>query len=75
MKYKKPILKNTTKQQSFMSERHAVFTEEINKISLSSNDDKRMQSIDSVETYAYGRSIIRNKEKIKRNSMIKRYKK
>ena len=33
-----------------------VFTEEINKIALSSNDDKRMQSIDSIETYAYGTS-------------------
>ena len=33
----------------FKSERH-VFTEEINKIALSSNNDKRMQSIDSIET-------------------------
>ena len=33
-----------------------VFTEEITKILLSSNDDKRMQSIDSIETYAYGTS-------------------
>ena len=41
-------------QQRFESERHNVFTEEINKIALSSNDDKRMQSIDSIETYAYG---------------------
>ena len=41
-------------QQRFKSERHNVFTEEINKIALSSNDDKRMQSIDSIETYAYG---------------------
>ena len=41
-------------QQRFDSERHNVFTEEINKIALSSNDDKRMQSIDSIETYAYG---------------------
>ena len=29
-----------------------VFTEEINKIALSSNDDKRMQSIDSIEAFA-----------------------
>ena len=29
-------------QQRFKSERHNVFTEEINKIALSSNDDKRM---------------------------------
>ena len=33
-----------------------LFTEEINKIALSSNDDKKMQSIDSTETYAYGTS-------------------
>ena len=47
----KSILKT---QQRFKSERHNVFTEEINKIALSSNDDKRMQSIDLIETYAYG---------------------
>ena len=29
------------------------FTEEIDKITSSSNDDKRMQSIDSIETYAH----------------------
>ena len=32
---------------------HNVFTEEINKTALSSNDDKRMQSIDLIETYAH----------------------
>ena len=39
-------------QQRFKSERNNVFTEEINKTSLSLNDDKRMLSIDSIETYA-----------------------
>ena len=29
---------------------HSAFTEEINKIALSSNDDKRIQSIASIET-------------------------
>ena len=31
-------------------------TEEINKIALSSDDDKRIQYIDSIETHAYGTS-------------------
>ena len=30
-------------QQRFITEKQSVFTEEINKIALSSNDDKRMQ--------------------------------
>ena len=37
-------------QQRFKRERHNVFTEEINKTALSSNHDKRMQSIDSIRT-------------------------
>ena len=41
-------------QQRFKSERH-VFSEEINKIALSLNDDKRMQSIDLTELCAYGK--------------------
>ena len=36
--------------QRFKSERHNIFTEEINKIALSSNDEERIQSIDSIET-------------------------
>ena len=49
-----------------------VFTEEINKISLSSNDDKRMSSIGLTEKYAYGtsRDIIYVKEKIKHYNVI-----
>ena len=49
----KSILKT---QQRLKSRRHNVFTEEIDKIALSSNDDKRIQSIDSIETYACGTS-------------------
>ena len=35
-----------------------------------------MQSIDSIETYAYGtiKDLICKKEKIKRNNIIKQYK-
>ena len=41
-------------QQRFKSERYNVFAEEINKVALSSDDDKRIQSFDAIETYAYG---------------------
>ena len=54
IKNNKLILKS---QPRFKRERHNVFTEEINKIDLSSNDEKRMQPIDSIETYAYGTSV------------------
>ena len=57
----------------FESERHNAFTEEINKIVVSSNDDKRMQSIDTIETYGYGTSkdLVSDKEEIKCNKIIK----
>ena len=60
-------------QQRFKSERHNVFSEEINKIALNSNDDKRMQPIDLIETYAYGTSkdLVSNKEEIKCSNVIK----
>ena len=71
------ILKILEIQRRFKSERHNVFTEEMNKIALSSNDEKRMQSIDLTEIYAYGTSkdLLTNKEEIKYNNIIKRYKK
>ena len=63
-------------QQRFNSERHSVFTEENNKIALNLNDDKRIQSNDSIETYAYGASkdLVSEKEEIKCNNIIKRNK-
>ena len=47
----KIILKS---QQRFKSDHHNVYTEEINKIALSSNDDKRLQTSDRIKTYPYG---------------------
>ena len=63
-------------QQRFKSERHNVFTEEISKIALGSNDDKRMQSIDLIETDVYGTSkdLVSEKEEDKFNNIIKWYK-
>ena len=64
-------------QQKFKSERHNVFTEDINKTALNSNDDKRMKLINLIETYAYGTSkdLVSEKEEIKCTNIIKRYKK
>ena len=55
------------REQRFKSEKHNVFTEEINSIALSSNDDKRMQSIGLIETYSYGmnRDLVSEKEEFK----------
>ena len=71
MRNNKSILKT---QQRFKNERLNVFTEESNKIALISNDDNRMQFIDSIETYAYGTSedLVSEKEEIKCNNIIKR---
>ena len=41
-------------QQRFKSENHIVFTENINKIALSCNDDKRFVATDGIESYPYG---------------------
>ena len=54
-------------QQRFKSERHNVFTKEINNIALDSNYDNRMESIDSMETYAYrmSKDLVSEKEVVK----------
>ena len=41
-------------QQRFKCDHHKVYTKEINKIALSSNDDKRLHTFDGIETYLYG---------------------
>ena len=41
-------------QQRFKSDGHNVNTEEINKVALSFNDDKRLMSCDGTATYPYG---------------------
>ena len=41
-------------QEIFKSEAHNVYTEEINKIALSSNDDNRLQTFDRIKSYPYG---------------------
>ena len=40
-------------QQRFKSYNHDVYTEEVNKISLTGNDGKRLQTFDEITTYPY----------------------
>ena len=40
-------------QLRFKSDHHDVYTEEVNKITLCSNDDERLQTFDRVTTYPY----------------------
>ena len=58
LNYKDRLLNNETilKSQRFKSERHNVYTEEINKIALSSNDDRGLQTYDRITSYPYGTS-------------------
>ena len=41
-------------QQSIKSDYHKEHTEEVNKIALSSNDEKRLLTFDGIEIYPYG---------------------
>ena len=52
----KIILKS---QQRFKSDHHKVYTEDVNKIALSSNDNKRLQTHDKITTYPYGTNAFK----------------
>ena len=52
----KIILKS---QQRSKSDHHNVYTEEINKTALNSNDDKRSQTSDRIKTYPYGTNAFK----------------
>ena len=41
-------------QRIIISKGHDVYTENINKLALSSNDDKRIVSSDKITSYPYG---------------------
>ena len=55
--YKDCLLNNEIilkSQQRFKGEKHDVCTEEVNKIALSSNDDKRLLTFDKITSYPHG---------------------
>ena len=55
--YKKCFLNDQVilkSQQRFISNKHDVYTEDVNKIALSNDDDKRIVSLDKISSYANG---------------------
>ena len=60
--YKDSLFNNKTilkSQLRFKSDHRNVYTEEVNKIALNSNDDKRLQTFDRVTTYPYGTNAFK----------------
>ena len=57
-------------QKSFKSEANCVYTEEINEIALSSNDDKRLRTFGRVRTNSYGTNDV----KVCKDEMLSKYK-
>ena len=51
------ILRN--KSQTPRSDHHRIYTEDVNKKALSSNDDKRLQTFDKVTTFPYGTPAVK----------------
>ena len=69
----KVILKS---QQRFKSDHHNVYTEEVNKIALSSNDDTRLQRFSRVTTYPYRTPAVKVCESemmVVRDLFVKKY--
>ena len=71
--YKDCLLKNKSileSQQRFKSETHNVYTEQINKIALSTNDYKRLKTFDKIMSYTYGT----NDFKVCKSEMLSKHK-
>ena len=49
-------------QERFKSYNQDVYTEEVNKIAVSNNDDKRLQTFDGITTYPYGTNVFKISE-------------
>ena len=73
--YKESVFKNKImlmSQQRFKSDRQNISTEEINKVAISSNNDKRIQTFDGITTYLYGTNafmVCKSKMLVKRKDM------
>ena len=63
----KTILKS---QQRFKSDYDNVYTEQINKTAVSSDDNKRLPTFDKITTYLYGTKAF----KVYESEMLSKYK-
>ena len=69
----KIILKS---QQRFESDHHEMYTEEVNKIALSSSDNKRLQTFDKMTTYPHGTNafkVCESEMMIVRELLVEKY--
>ena len=69
----KIILKS---QQRFESDHHEMYTEEVNKIALSSSDNKRLQTFDKITTYPHGTNafkVCESEMMIVRELLVEKY--
>ena len=63
-------------QQRFKSYHNKAYTKEVNKIALSSDDDKRLQTFNRVTTYPYGSPAVKvceNEMMLVRDFFVKKY--
>ena len=60
--YKDSLFNNKAIMRSqlrFKSDHHNVYTQEVNKITLNSSENKRLQTFDRVTTYPYGTNAFK----------------
>ena len=60
--YKDSLFNNKAIMRSqlrFKSDHHNVHTQEVNKITLNSSENKRLQTFDRVTTYPYGTNAFK----------------
>ena len=63
-------------QQRFKRDNHKVYAEEVNKIALSSDDNKRLQTFNRVTTYPYGTNTFKVCQRemiVVRDLFVKKY--
>ena len=63
-------------QQRFKIDHHKVYTEEVNKITLSSDDEKRLQRFNRVTTYPYGTNafkVCESEMMVVRDLLVEKY--